>query len=477
MNKQNEMFWENLELRCILLGLLRNIWLVVLSALIGCMAVRVAADTVYSPEYASQITFAVTSKSGISSAYGNMTAANEVSVIFSEILESDLMAKRICQELGTSSLPGTLSAQTLGETNMLVVTARSSSPRMAFLMVQAVKEHYTEFSSHIDKNAVLQILSDAQVSTTPVNALDTSRATRLAAALCAAAMTLILVVLDISRDTVQTPSAARNKLDGPVLVSVPHERRKRKHPVSLLISSPAVSFFFGEAFFQLRSSVEAELERMEAAGKNGGRGRVILVTSVAAGEGKSTIAANLALALAKKHSSVMLIDADLRNPTQASLFGEGSVRGWGLTGLLRSGEPTLDRISEAATYSPEQNIALLLNKNRAEDAAELLDSAAMARLVELMRENMEYVVIDSPPISMFSDSDSIADLSDVSVLVVRQDRAAAQDINDAIDALNQSRSRFLGLVLNDMRRMFPERGKTGYGYGYGTARTNKKQED
>lgn len=179
------------------------------------------------------------------------------------------------------------------------------------------------------------------------------------------------------------------------------------------------------------------------------------------------MAANLALALARKHNSVLLIDADLRNPTQAKLFGKGSVSGEGLPGLLQGPAPDLDRISEAATFFRDENIALLLNERSVPNAPGLLSSANMVQLVQLMRENMDYIVIDSPPISMFADSNRIADLVDVSLLVVRQDVAAAPDINDAIDALNQSKSRFLGFVLNDMRHLLRKEGKSGYGYGYG----------
>lgn len=472
MKERNEINWQDIEPSCVIRGILNHIILVILAALIGVMGVRLTANVLYTPEYSSSVTFAVTSRSGLTTTYNNLNAASEMSVVFSQILESSLMSERICQELGVSSMPGILKAETQGQTNMLVVTATAGSPKDAFLMVQTVKEHYSDFSDLIDQSAVLQIMSDAQVSTTPINPMNVRRNMVRAAAACAVLAVLTLAWMNIARDTIQNRSAARHKLDGTVLVTVPHENRRRQGG-NLLISSPEVSFFFEETFFRLRSAVEASVERSAAARQEGRRGAVILVTSAAPGEGKSTVAADLALALAKKHPNVLLIDADLRNPTQVGLFGDGAVQAGGLQVLLQAPEVTLDGVSRAATYSKAENIALLLNKKRSGNPAELLASPNMARLVELMRENMDYIVIDSPPYSMFAEGISLADLADASILVVRQDRAAAADINDTIDALNQSRSKFLGLVLNDMKSLvYRSHGRDygysyGYGYGYG----------
>lgn len=466
MKEQNKIIWQDVEPACVLRWILRHAALVVLSMLIGAMGVKLGANVLYVPEYSSSVTFAVTSRSGLSTTYSNLSAANEMSLVFSQILESSIMSDRICQELGVAGLPGTLKAETQGQTNMLVVTATSASPRQAFRMVQTVKEHYTEFSDLIDRNAVLQILSDAQVSTVPVNPLNTRKTAMLVSAACGILTMGILGWMNIARDTVQNRSGARHKLDGAVLVSVPHEPRRKKGG-ALLISNPGVSFFFEETFFRLRSAVESALERITAAEGDRGLGTVVLVTSVAPGEGKSTVAANLALALAKKHRNVLLMDADLRNPTQVDLFGEGAVQAGGLGALLQGSEVTLEGVSRAATYSKEENIALLLNKKRWDNPAELLDSQNMRHLVDLMRRNMDYVIIDSPPFAMFADGLSLADLADASLLVVRQDRAAAPDINDAIDGLNGSRGRFLGLVLNDMRSLPGLSGEGSYGYAYG----------
>ena len=468
MKNQNEFNWADLEPRCLVRTLVRNLWMLVLAAMIFSMGADLLLDATYKPQYTSSITFAVTSKSATSTSYGNMSKANEVAELFSDLLESSLMKKKLCEALGEENLPGTVSAKVYGSTNILVVSATAPTSRQAYIMVMAVKDNYSTLSRHIVDNAVLQVLADAQVPTFPSNYRSTSRTAMMAGIAGAMAMMAFLVYYAIQRDTVQTQTGARHKLDASVLVSVPHEKRKRKAQSGpLLICNKMVSFFFEETFFRLRSGVEAAAEKAGKGKKFTGSAVTLLVTSVVPGEGKSTVAANLALALAQKHKAVMLIDADLRNPTQVRLFGPEAVQGGGLSKLLAEDQITLRKIANAATFDKDKNLLMLFDDNYAENATELLSSAKMRVLLDLMRQNMDYIIIDSPPMGLFADGNAMADLADLPMLVVRQEMAAAADINDTVDSLNQSNAKFIGCVLNDMRSFAGGLLGTGLGYGYG----------
>lgn len=465
MKNQNEFSWADMELRCILRTLIRNLWMIVLAALTFAMGARALLNATYEPAYTSSITFAVTSKSATSSSYSNMSKANEVAELFSDLLESNLMKKEICSALGEQSLPGTVTAEVQGTTNILVVSATAPSAREAFVMITAVKENYSTLSSHIVDSAVLQVLAEATVPTSPSNYRNNNRLSMIVGILGAFAMAAFLVYYSILRDTIQTQTGARHKLDATVLVSVPHEKRgwKTKH-APLLICNKMVSFFFEETFFRLRNYVETAGEKL-GSGKTDAV--TVLVTSVVPGEGKSTVAANLALALAQKHKAVMLIDADLRNPTQVRLFGEAAVRNGGLSKLLDGEAPTMRRIVEATSFDKEKNLVMLLDNGGVENASELLSSPRMKDVIRLMRQKMDYIIIDSPPMGLFADGNAMADLADLTMLVVRQDMAAAADINDTVDTLNQSHSKFIGCVLNDMRSLAGGLLGSGLGYGYG----------
>ena len=84
-----------------------------------------------------------------------------------------------------------------------------------------------------------------------------------------------------------------------------------------------------------------------------------------------------------------------------------------------------------------------------------------------LREEMDLIILDTPPMALFSDAEALAELADLSLLVVRQDCVAAKRLNDAADTLKQCRAHFLGCVFNDVRRMPSSGGGYGYQYGYG----------
>ena len=96
----------------------------------------------------------------------------------------------------------------------------------------------------------------------------------------------------------------------------------------------------------------------------------------------------------------------------------------------------------------------------------------MTRLLETCRKDMDYIIIDTPPMAMFSDVEVLADQADLSILVVRQDCVPARVINDTVDVLEQCKADFLGCVFNDVRSApftsdHHGYGYYGYGYGYG----------
>lgn len=463
MKDRNDFRWADVEPICVIRMVLRNFWMILAAVLIAAMGVRLAVGWFWTPQYSSTITYAVLSRSASATVRTNYTAANEVAAKFSSMLESELMCDVICEAMCCTTMPGTITASVVGETNMLQVTATCSSPKMAFDMVRTVDANYSDLGAHIDQNAILHVLTNPQAPTGPSNGVNTRRMMVLAGIVAGAAMTAILVWFSISRDTVQNRAAARHKLDAKILAAIPKEKGKRRKQ-GKLISETSLSFYFRESFFQLQTAVEHGLSGEQPGGK------VLVVTSVTVGEGKSTVAANLALALAQKYRAVMLIDADLRNPTQARLFGRKAAGPNGLASLLRSSHLTAEQVSGEIVYQKDTNLVTLLNENPVRTATELLASENMAKLIAMVRRTVDYVIIDSPPVGMFADGDVLADLADASLLVVQQDTVPACDINDAIDAMDQGKAKFLGCVLNQVRTtplLNRIAGNYGYGYGYG----------
>lgn len=464
MNDRKYFQWSDVEPVCVIRMVLRNLWTVVAAVLIGVMGMNLALTWLYTPQYTSSITYAVLSKSTTASSRTNYTAANEVAVRFSSMLESSIMRDVLCKAMGSDTLPGSISAAVVGETNMLRVSAVAASPKDAFELIRAVDENYSSLGVQIEQNAVLRVISSAQAPSAPSNPVNTRRYLMAAGGVGGIAMIALLVWFSVSADTIQNRSAARHKLDADLLAVIPQEKRWRQKREKLLITSPLVSFFFQEAFFRLRSAVEHGLgDRDEGKSRDG---KILMVTSVTESEGKSTVACNLALALAQKHKAVLLIDADLRNPTQIRMLGRGAKGSGSLARLLQSGSVTAETLAAEMSYNKEQNLITLLDESPRRDASELLASDAMAQLLHIVKKTMDYVVIDTPPAGMFADGNLLADQADGAVLVVEQDLVPAGRINDVTDTLSQGHAKLLGCVLNRVRKTPFLRRSSGYGYGY-----------
>ena len=399
---KHEIRAENVSIGCLLRTLKKNLWMIAAAAAIFAMLVSLYADFVRKPVYRASMTYAVTSRmSGYSPR--NITAAKEMASILTEVLDNRIVNDTIrasSDEL--SGYSGGIKAKLVENSSFVVVTSESGSQREAFLALVALMDNFDTFSDYISSNI------------------------------------------------------AKSLLDAPVIAMLGHEKgagkKKRRGAGAILINSPAVSLAYTEQINSLCSRIEHEKRE-----KGGG---IVLVTSVGANEGKSTVAANIAISLASRGYKVALIDADLRNPSQTELFGGRWSSQLPFNKMLA--KPfSVEALNTCAKYDAETNVMMLFSQYSDERCTELLSSETMRRSIERLRR-LDFVVIDTPPMGMFPDAELLCDMADQSMLVVRQDTIPAADINDCVDALNNSSAHFLGCILNDMHGS-----DGGYGYGYG----------
>ena len=461
MNENSVSFkWSEVEPLCVIRLLLRKLWLLVLAFLIGYMCVSLVLGNLVSRSYSCSATFSVTSSGGY---YGNSAAASEVVNIYSQLLQGRFMDDLILEDLG-SSVSGSLSASQLGDTNLITLTVSSDSPRDALLIMQSIMRNYQNLSAYVSSSVVLNQLNTPNVSITVNQVYNVRDLGKKAGLVLAAAMACLIVYLDLSRGAIHNMTAAKNRLDGRIIGSIPHESAKgsgkslfRRHKRrDLQISSTAVSFAFSESMH----SIASRLEHEQSKGK-----KVFLFSSVTEGEGKSTIAANTALALAESHGSVLFIDLDLRRPVQAGLLNVKLGKNAFFGDLLLTADSP-EEILSAAAIDPATGMDMLLSNRSYTDTIDLLSSPMLAQVIALARKRYEFIIIDSPPLGYFSDSEVLGDLSDGTLLVIRQNIVPAPELNDAIDSLKACKAEFLGCILNDMQHL-SRRLAYGYGYDYG----------
>ncbi len=181
------------------------------------------------------------------------------------------------------------------------------------------------------------------------------------------------------------------------------------------------------------------------------RGNVFLITSSAPQEGKSVIVANLAVVLAQSGKSVLLIDADLHQPVQHTMFGVTA--DYGLAELLTAAQGQLepnemDKLIQCAIQAGPSGLSLIVAGTERADATRLLGAAAMKRLLETVSAKFEYVIVDSPPVLAVADALTLSRQVDGVVLVAGAGSTARRRLEHTLRRLTDVDANVIGAVLN-----------------------------
>ena len=187
--------------------------------------------------------------------------------------------------------------------------------------------------------------------------------------------------------------------------------------------------------------------------------QVILVTSATAGEGKSFVVSNLASVMAKRGKRVLLVDADMRRPSQHKNWKVFNVKG--LSNILIN-----QTYLEDAILHPLPNLDLLTAGTYPPNPIALLDSHSMQDLIDKARSHYDFVIIDTPPLMAVADPLVISKLVDGILLVVRIGQVYSEEVSMAKSLLDQSKIPVLGMMLNGISEQNSYGGYYYYGRDY-----------
>lgn len=222
---------------------------------------------------------------------------------------------------------------------------------------------------------------------------------------------------------------------------------------------PDMTFAESESYKKLRSNILFSGKDI----------KIISVTSAVSNEGKSDVSFNLASSLAELGKKTLYIDADMRN----SVFLERHRLRHDIVGLAHYlvGEKTLGDITIKTTT---QNLSLITFGAYPPNPSELLASDTFKALISLVREQYDYVIIDTPPIAPVVDGLIVSSAADGVVFVIESGKLNCRLVQDTLKQLKQSECRIIGAVLNKVKTGTHPGYDYGYRYGYGYGRSNSK---
>ena len=446
----------------------RKLWWVslVLTLLFGAMSYY-RVTTNYSPSYVAEATVSVEIVNG--GARGNQNTAEQMGSIFPYILTSGALSDVIASDLGTNGVPGSIRVTNITGTNLLTITVTSSDPENAYAVLQSVMKNYPEVAQYVVGQTMLTVIDDGGVPT-DTGRTSVIRGSVTRGALVGYVLSLFIVLLSaVSMRTIRTESELRSMLNVPCLGTLPAcriKQRRKSDRTEINILYDANRSEYIEAMRLIRTRLERQLTDK----------KVLMVTSSIPGEGKSTVAANLAISMALKGKRVALIDCDLHNPTVGKIFRlKGKFPG--LVSLLR-GKCTLEEtLYEVKTNGNPLGLTILPGGEKETRLVEILGSAAMGALVDKMREQYDVVIMDTPPSAILVDAMMLLSHVDAVAYVVMNDFARRRYIFNGVSELLTGDAPIVGCILNGGKTHGGSYGYKSryYGYGYEAAGSDRSK--
>ena len=449
----------------ILTGIKKHWYIIAVLAGICCVGFTLYSYSAYAPQYTAAATFTVTPKGDSLSAYTSISSnasTQQLEKTFPYIITSAPLTRVVAEDLGLSDVPGTLTATAVEDTNLFTITVTSSNYETAYNVLKSVINNYPSVAEYVVGATDLVLVVPPSASSTPINPISYREKALIGTAVGALLGLLIVFFLENLNHTVRHPDEIRKLLNNQRLGSIVKVvKKKSSHSTgSLTIDDAHTDPRFKESVFSIRNKIIKLCADQKI--------NSVMVASTTTNEGKTTVAANLAIALAKKHYRTVIIDCDLRNPTVRQQLNIPESCSLGIVDVITGG----CSLQDAIVKTKKNGLYVLPGTIPVNNASELMGSKQLADLVAALEKIFDYVVIDAPPVGIVSDALEMKDYVGGLVFVVRQDYAKVSKILDSISLFGYSKIKILGCIFNMASGVLSTRGYGRYGYnsygGYGS---------
>ena len=414
----------------------------------------------YVPMYESKAIFTVDSGYTaedifVTGAYYDHYAAQQLASAFPHLLNLSMMNDLVVQQLPKGYITGQATAMAVADSNMVVLTVHDNDPQAAYDYLCAIIDCFPQVAVYMVDNPQVKIMTSPNLPTEPYTKTPGVGTFAKGAAIGLALSMAMLLVYALLRHTIQTADELKSTVNLPILIALPKVVQKKRRSTGNTLITADSDPNMGESLRGLRMKVKKSL-----AASNG---KSVLVTSTLAGEGKTTVAVNLAQSLVHEGHKVILLDADLRSQSVARTLGEKAT-GAGMMECLkdsklsildcvRTAQSGLDFISGRSTDKRHYTVGLEPTR----------------RLLEVLKTQYDYVVIDTPPCEIVSDAAALCRCADCVLYVIRQNYTQKGQIINAVTSLHQKDVKITGIVFNGVPQFHRQYGygyRSTYGYGY-----------
>nr|WP_296066428.1 polysaccharide biosynthesis tyrosine autokinase [uncultured Mediterraneibacter sp.] len=462
-NYQNQSVAAQIDLKYIWRSLKRNaLYILMCMSLVGLFSF-VILDHSMSDTYSVSVNLCVIPRDNASEkmAARNVSAAVTRSV---NVLNSDTLRDQIEKSLGADSLEGTLTAAAVTDTNMITMSASSTTAENAYKLLKGAVMNYPELSDYFESGYLLQPLSGISANKVQKTVKTPFNYTVILMLIVLAGGVGATILLCLVTDRLHNTEQARHLLDIRMMGSLRYVKKK-KGQKALLITGGGTDYEYEEAVDRLVTSLRRE---MAAEGY-----KTLMVGSIKENDGKTTVTANLALNLARRGKKVVLVDCDMRHPSLVKLFQAQTEEKTQFSEYL-SGNCELEDVIKTLEIQSSP-LSFIWQKKPVPNANRMLGSDRFKEGIEKLKEEYDYVIMDTPPLELLRDTEIISETAEAMLMVMRQDEVRAVVVNDTVDLLEENGVTVLGGVLNMTRGDYVlGKDKSGYYKYYHKGKNAKK---
>ncbi len=475
MNKQG----ASIDLARLAVYILKRIWLVILCAAIGFGVLYYRASKAPDTYTASGTMFVTNSNPNLVN-YGytstsDISSAVQLVNIYSEVVKSETVMQRVLEYaiepagengnkddillsqkypgLTTNFIRNAITMNSIHETPMVQVSCTTINPGLSTDICNSVLQ--------VAPTAIKDVVAageakaqDYAVVPTFSNERDDKKQGLIGGMFGAVLACALLALLFLMNHQVEKPGEIIDQYTPPILSYIRREKGSEKDAGAYLLNEKS-EMDLVEGYAKLRMNLLYTLsEKMH---------RTVLITSAISGEGKSTIAANLAVSMALSGKKILLVDADMRRACQSEIFYYDP-NSLGLADIL-TGSTTIKKSIISTVWD---NLDILPAGSMPSNPCELLESPMMAKLIQEMEEQYDLILMDVPPVNIVSDPLALSNQVAGTLFVVRQEFSDHREIRRALVSCEMTGMEVLGFVFYGEKlhqgKYYCKRSQRGYEY-------------
>jgi capsular exopolysaccharide synthesis family protein len=473
-NEENEI---EIDLGRVLQAVLGKAWLVALVSVVCAVAMFAVTHFLITPQYQSKAMFYVNNNSAlslgdasVSISSGDLVTSRNLVDSYIVILNSRETLNDVLEYAQSSRSYGQLkdmiNASAVNGTEIFQVVVTSPDPKEAEVLANAIAKILPERIGTIIDGTSAKIVDYAVAASNPSSPSYTKNI--LIGFLLGFMLTVgFVAVREMFDIMIRGEEDIADVCDHPVLTSVPDltagskkgynysygrdsdKAKKAGAAQPHALFGRDISFAAAESYKLLRTKLQFSFS-------DDSNCRVIGLSSSLSGEGKSLTSINLAYTLSQLNKKVILIDCDMRRPTLAEKLGIKKKPG--LSSYLTGQSKLVDLVQNCGVVKDEWAFHVITAGQNPPNPVELLSSARMGSMLDLLKKAYDYVILDLPPVGEVTDALAVAKQTDGMLLVVRQNHCDRNALADTVRQFEFIESRILGIVYNCVQ----EHGGKGY---------------